>query len=44
VVAADVGVRWLPVPDRGDRRRGALVGAQPTTRADAAFTELPQAI
>jgi hypothetical protein len=27
LVAADVGVRWVPVPGRGDRRRGALVSA-----------------
>jgi hypothetical protein len=27
VAAAEVGVRWLPVPARGDRRRGALVSA-----------------
>jgi hypothetical protein len=27
VAATDVGVRWLPVPSRGDPRRGALVSA-----------------
>ncbi|MCU1655565.1 MAG: putative transposase [Pseudonocardiales bacterium] len=27
LVAADVGVRWLPVPTGSDRRRGALVSA-----------------
>jgi hypothetical protein len=39
VAATEVGVRWLPVPARGDRCRGALVSAAQLSYHD--IEELP---